>query len=76
VAEEVETMLYISKIISFVLALIVWFVAACSESIGQAVILTIIGVVLIILSMALELLDQADWNEKTKYCTKNNRHIT
>ena len=74
-AEEVETMLYISKIISFVLALIVWFVAACSESIGQAVILTIIGVVLIILSMALELLDQADWNEKTKYCTKNNRRV-
>ena len=71
-----ETILYIAKIISFVLAFVVWFTAACSESIGQAVILTIIGVVLIILSMALELLDEADWNEKTKYCTKNNRHIT
>lgn len=63
-------MLYIAKIISFVLALGFWFIGACSTSLRQAVTLLIIGAVLFILAFLFEQIDQADWELKTKYCMK------
>lgn len=65
--------MYIAKIISFVLALVAFFAAACSVSVGQAIILAAVGVVLFVVAFALEQLDEADWQAKTKYCKRKSR---
>jgi len=75
----VRIILYIAKIISFVFAWVFIFLgAAAADGSGDfipVVVLALIGIVLLMAAYVLERLDQADWNEKTKYCTKNNRRV-